>query len=254
LEAQQEGRDEAAGQFFAQAMELCPVDERCRRHYAEVLWRQGRGPEAVAQMTEAVRLSGQDPLLLVRLGEMHLALGNEGNALVYADQAIERRDDLALAWRLRGDVLHRRGELREALACYHSALRFEPNNPTVQIAVASIHRDLNRPERSLSVLDAAVDQFSPGPAPPEVLVHHGLALKSLGRFEEAVESLAAAAQGSNDPEIVFLLAEARMLAGDSAGASYAARQVLQTNPYHAGARQLETALRENPSVAVQWTR
>jgi hypothetical protein len=46
------------------------------------------------------------------------------------------------------------------------------------------------------------------------------------------------------------LAEARYLAGDAAGASLAVRQLLQTNPYHEGARQLEVALREQQPVAV----
>ena len=205
---QQKGKDEEAGKLFAQAIELCPVDERCRHQYAEVLWRQGHGRDAITHMQEAVRLSGGDPLLVVRLGEMHLALGEEANALRQANAAIAGRDDVAPAWALRGEILRRRGEFSEALACYHRALRYEPNDPRVQIAVAGIHREGGRPERALAVLDAAVDRFSPGPAPPEVLVHHGLALKSLGRFEEAVESLATAAAADSHPEIHFQLAEA----------------------------------------------
>jgi tetratricopeptide (TPR) repeat protein len=250
IEAQQDGRDEEAARLYTQAMELCPVDERCRRQYAEVLWRQGQGQEAIGHMREAVRLSGGDPLLLVHLGEMHLALGDDANALRQAEAAIARRENLAPAWALRGEVYHRRGDVREALACYHRALRYEPLNPPVQIAMAGIHRELGRPERSLAVLDAAVDQCAPAPAPPELLAHHGLALKALGRFEEAVESLTAAAQHGHDPEIAFQLAEARYLAGDAAGASLAVRQLLQTNPYHEGARQLEVALREQQPVAV----
>src|SRR5687768_7338334 len=69
IEAQQEGRDEEASRLFAQAMETCPDDERCRRHFAEVLWRQGQAGQAITHMQEAVRLSGGDPLLIVRLGE-----------------------------------------------------------------------------------------------------------------------------------------------------------------------------------------
>jgi tetratricopeptide (TPR) repeat protein len=250
IEASQEGRDEEAEKLFSQAMEMCPVDERCRRHYAETLWRQGRGTEAVAQMHEAVRLSGGDPHLLVRLGEMHLALDDSSNALRESDLAIARRENLASAWALRGDIFYRQGDLREALACYHRALRYEPHNPPVQIAVAGIHRDLGQPQRCLAVLDAAVDQFSPGPAPPAVLAHHGLALKALGRYEEAVESLTAAADGSGDLEIVYQLAETRLLAGDASGASLAVRRVLQVNPYHPAALRLETALREYQPVAV----
>jgi tetratricopeptide (TPR) repeat protein len=249
IEAQQDGRDEDASRLFIQAMETCPDDERCRRHYAEVLWRQGRGGEAITHMQEAVRLSGGDPLLIVRLGEMHLAMGNEAGALRQAEAAIARRENLASAWALRGEVSHRRGELSEALACYHRALRYEPVYPPIQIAVAAIHHEQGRPERSLAVLDAAVDQFSPAPAPAELLAHHGLALKAMGRYEEAIESLTAAAESRGDSDIHFHLAEARWLSGDVAGASLAVRRVLDSDPYHSAAQQLELALRENPPVA-----
>jgi tetratricopeptide (TPR) repeat protein len=98
------------------------------------------------------------------------------------------------------------------------------------------------------VLDAAADQFSPSPAPIELLAHHGLTLKAMGRYEEAVESLTAAAEARPDAEILFQLAEARWLAGDSAGASLIVRQVLSGNPHHPAARRLELALRENQPV------
>ncbi|MBW3596483.1 MAG: tetratricopeptide repeat protein [Planctomycetes bacterium] len=255
LEAQQDGNDAEAAERFAQAIEICPVDERCRRHYAEVLWRQGVGVEAINQMSEAVRLSGGDPLLRVRLGEMHLAMGDHQSALRQADLAIARAGDLSPAWALRGDLFHRSGELPEALACYHRALRYEPQNPPVQIAVARIHRDMGRPERSLAVLDAAVDQFSPGAPPVEVLVHHGRALKELGRFDQAVESLKAAAERSGrDAEIFYELADARRQAGDLSGAKLAVRQVLEINPHHAAGRQLEIALRQPQPVAATLTR
>ncbi len=254
LEAQQDGDDQEATQLFAEAMAICPDDERCRQHYAEVLWRQGKRPEAVSHMAEAVRLSGDDPLLLVRLGEMQLQMDDHESALRHADRALTRRDNLAPAWALRGEVLHRRGELREALTCYHRALRYDPRNPPVQIATAAIHRDLGRHERSLAVLDAAIDQFSPGPAPADILAHHGLALKALGRHEEAVESLVAATKAGAHPDLMFHLAEARFLAGDAAGASLAVRQVLHRVPDHAGARRLENALRERAPVALHLPR
>jgi tetratricopeptide (TPR) repeat protein len=254
IESQQDGRDEEASRLFAQAMETCPDDERCRRHYAEVLWRQGQPRQAITHMQEAVRLSGGDPLLIVRLGEMHLAVGDEAEARRQAEVAIARRENLASAWALRGETLRRRGELSEALACYHRALRYEPLYPPVQIALAAIHREQGRPERSLAVLDAAVDQFSPAPAPPELLAHHGLALKEMGRYEEAIESLTAAAESGADPEVLFQLAETRWLSGDIAGASLALHRVLEGNPYHAAARHLEIALREAHPVAATITR
>ena len=68
MDAVDAGNWQRAEEFFAKAVEVCPVDERVQSRYAEALWRRGSRPEAVEHMKEAVRLSGGDPDLVVRLG------------------------------------------------------------------------------------------------------------------------------------------------------------------------------------------
>jgi Flp pilus assembly protein TadD len=67
---------EGAEASFRQAVDASPQDERARGEYAQLLWKRGATTEAVRHMTEAVRLSGGSPKLLVELGEMQLALGD----------------------------------------------------------------------------------------------------------------------------------------------------------------------------------
>ena len=75
-------------------------------------------------MEEAVRLSGDDPDRLVRLGQMYRSRGDLSQASKQAAQAIAANPQLASAWALRGDVLLAQGSRSEALASFHRA--YEP--------------------------------------------------------------------------------------------------------------------------------
>ena len=171
MEALQREQFEEAEGLFASAVQTSPVDERARCRYAESLWRRGARQEAIAQMEEAVRLSGNDPKLLVELGEMHLAFGDLPRATKCAEQAVAVNGRSASAWALRGDVLRRTGKPQDALACYHRALTYQTHFTHVQLATADIYRESGRPQRSLATLDVLAAQFSPGQEPVEVLFH-----------------------------------------------------------------------------------
>src|SRR5262245_49468246 len=86
-EAQQRSQWEQAEALYASAIQQCPSDERARHGYAQALWQRGAQDEAVAQMEEAVRLSGSDPQRLVELGEMYLHRGELRRAGQHADRA-----------------------------------------------------------------------------------------------------------------------------------------------------------------------
>ena len=86
--------------------------------YAEALWRRGSRPEAVEHIKEAVRLSGGDPDLVVRLGEMNLQTGEFLQANQLAEQVIQSGRPQANVYRLRGPC-RRQNKLPEALADDH---------------------------------------------------------------------------------------------------------------------------------------
>ena len=59
---------------------------------------------------------------------------------------------------------------------------------------------------------------------------HGLALKSLGRYNEAVESLAASSQlGPPSADVFYHLSEAQSLAGDQQGAHHSVLAALKVD-------------------------
>lgn len=239
LEAMQRDQWEQAEDLFAQAVRTSPVDERARWRYAETLWRRGAHQEALTQMEEAVRLSGNDPKLLVQLGEMHLASGDLPRAARRAGQAVAADSRSAPAWALRGDVLRREGNHQDALAAYHRALHYQEHFPHVQLAAAEIYREAGRPQRALATVELLAGQYPPGQETTQVQYSKGLALKALGRFEEAAEALSAAAnQSEPTAELLVHLSEAHLLAGDAASASLAINEALAREPNHAGGQEL----------------
>src|SRR5262249_18326423 len=110
IDAQQRGHWDRAEQLFAAAILKCPGDERARYGYAESLWQRGAWQQAVDHMEESVRLSGNDPERLVRLGQMYRARGDFARAGQQADAAIAANGQLAAAWALRRDVLPAQGD------------------------------------------------------------------------------------------------------------------------------------------------
>lgn len=257
-DAMQHGHLPQAEQLFRSAIETCPANDRARAGYAETLWGRNAFPEAIQQMDEAVRLSGGDPELLVRLGEMHLARGNLEAASQRCDAAIKSQRQLPAAWALRGDVLKARGQLDEALTSYHRALGYQEHYPRVQIAISEVYRAQNNPIRALATLEHLNDRFAPGQTPADVAFLRGLAFKALGRYDDAIESLAMAAKQDAAPaDVFFHLGESQMLAGDHVSARSTLQQALSKAPTHEASQRLAAHLdseQQRLSVAERTTR
>lgn len=238
-DALQHGRLTDAEMLLSHAIQMCPLDERMQCHYAETLWQLGVRDQAIAHQEEAVRLSGGNPELLVRLGDMYLATDDVERAAAQADQAVRANRQLASAWALHGDVLRRQGRVEESLASYHRALSYQDHYPRVQLAIAETYRTEGRYGRALATLRSLADGYATGETPAYVLYLQGRTLKDLGRYDAAIEQLAAAAkQGEPTPELLFHLAEAQLLAGDPVNARLTVQAALQREPGHGPSRAL----------------
>jgi tetratricopeptide (TPR) repeat protein len=252
IAALERGQPQQAEALLAKAVDACPLDSEARRHYAEALWRSGARPEAIAQLEEACRAvggygrrtyppppAGDDATLRVRLAEMHLLVGQWEQARLSAQQALDLDPKLPAAWAMRGRVLQAGGQPLEALANFHRALGYAPQDRQVLLEVAELYRQLNWPQRALATLQSLADTYSPGEEPQQVLHLMGLTYTALGRYDDAVESLSAAAvRAAPTPEIFCHLAEAELQAGHPAEAEAAARRALALQPQHGPSRQL----------------
>ncbi len=237
MTASQQGRLREAEVFFSRAAEICPLDERIRCHYAETLWQLGSRRQAVAHMEEAVRLSGGNADLAVRLGDMYLETNQLEQASAQADAAIQANRHLAEAWALRGDVLRALGRDDDALAAYHRAISLQGHYPRSQLASAEIYTRQQRHARALATLRTLADGYPTGETPQQVVVLQGLALKALGRYDEAVELLAAAAkQSAPTTDLLTQIAEAQWLSGDVANARLTLQTAIERSSAEQGAQ------------------
>jgi len=253
------GNWQRAEEFFAKAVEVCPMDERVQSRYAEALWHRGARQEAIEHLQEAVRLSGGEPELVVRLGEMNLGIGDLQQATQMADRVISSGRQLASAFRLRGDVHRRYGRLDEALADYHRALSVQPVYPEVQMAIAAVYYRQNRPQRALSTLQALAGSYPSGDEPAEMLYWEGLACKSLGRYDQALVHLEQAeSRGMNSVDLFCNLAEARYLTGDAVAAQATLQRAIELEPTNPEVQRLAqtfqqiSPLQQLPQVARAW--
>jgi tetratricopeptide (TPR) repeat protein len=247
LDAQQRGHWERAQMLFAAAVIQCPRDERARCGYAESLWQRGDSAEAIAHMEEAVALSGHDPERLVQLGRMYRQRGDLVKAGEQARRAIAANGQLASAWALQGEVSAAQGNRSEALASLHRALSYQPEYPEVQLAIAGVYEQENRPQRALATLQSLAASYPPGQVPAEVSIRESLALRALGRHEAAARSLAEAAQRDNPPaELLLELARVQVHLGDEVAARMTLARALAKEPGHAACLALEEQLGAPP--------
>ncbi len=231
IAAAERGRHTSAEALLAKAVEACAVDPEARRHYAEALFCRGAREEAIAQLEEASRLASEDATLQVRLAEMHLAGGNVRAAGQNAEYALDLNPKLAAAWAIRGRVMHANGQVQQALADYHRALGYAPDDREVLLAVAELYRQRDEPQRAIVVLHRLSDTYPPGDEPQQVLYLTGLAQLAMGRPDRAVESLSRAGlREKPTPEVLYRLGEAELLAASQGKSSAAAQRAVAQRP------------------------
>ena len=235
---------------LAKAIKACPDDPEPHHHYAEALWHKGDKAGALAQMLEAIRLNGEDPLLMVRAGEMSLELGRKDEAGNLADQAIGLNPRLSAAWSLRGQVAELNGLMDEALADLNRALQYQHDDKRALFLVAELYRRQGRPDRALSTLESLRDCYVPGDEPQQVLVLEGLAFAALRRYDDAADVYNVAL--SRDPqslELLDRLADAQIPGGRPRDAAITVNQALAIDPNHGPTR----ALAERIDLAIRPT-
>jgi tetratricopeptide (TPR) repeat protein len=233
------GQPQQAEDLLNKALATSPNDASTRRYLAEALWRRNARPEALAQMTEAIRLESANAGLAERAGEMSLASGRYDLGLDYAERAIRLDPKLAGAWALRGRCFQQMNQPDRALADLERSLELAPNSSDVLMDVASIYHQRGQSARCLTAIYHLVDSYTPGEEPQSVLVMQGLTLLDLGRARQANDVLLAALKhGPPSADLYFYVAQSYSAAGQTTEASAAARQALAINGAHAPSQQL----------------
>ncbi|TWU57414.1 tetratricopeptide repeat protein [Rubripirellula reticaptiva] len=242
FQAIHEGRWELAESLFTDALEVSKSDDRAHWGLAEAYWKRGEKELAVQQMEQAVRLSAGDPKFVERLGRMYLDVGRAADADANSLLALQSKRDSPEAWRLRGDCLHAAGKNEEALAAYHRALALQPDYSEVQIKAAEIYLTDKRYDRLLATLDRLQDGVGIEAAPAKVDMLQGIAMRQLGRSDEALRCFVRASAKNPDDAAPHLEIAALALEGgeiEVARDSLASATRLGTMSYDQGQRILQ---------------
>jgi tetratricopeptide (TPR) repeat protein len=251
--AMEVGNWQQAEALLQQAVEASPEEADTHRHLAEALWHRGAADAAMKHMGQALRLEPNDATLLVRAGEMSLAMADHNTALSRAERAIQLDAKLADGWALRGRVFGRLGQSDRAMADLQRALEISPQDPEALLDVALMYRQRGEAARALTTLHYLLDTYAPGEEPQLALQLEGLTLMELGRAQQASESFQLAARrGPPNADVLYHLAQAQSRAGRYAEANAAARQALAIDASHQASRQLLIQLAaNNPPIELQ---
>ncbi|MCE9604052.1 MAG: tetratricopeptide repeat protein [Planctomycetia bacterium] len=220
-----------AERYCSQAIRACPDDPEARRHYADVLWEQGRPKEAIAQIEAALNHAADDTETRLRAAEMRLITRDYEGSLADVRRAIDVDPKSAAAWAMKGRILRERGELQQALADTQRSLTYEPRNRVVLRQSADLYAALQQPNKALCSLQALADTYGPGEEPQDLFVAEGFAYAALDRRYEAAKSLRAACErGPATSELLLALAEVETSAGQSLEAYRTAQQAIALAP------------------------
>ena len=232
--------------LLLQALKVCPKDTDARCYYAEALWHRGAREDALNQLEQARKqqedgrnLSVNDASLCARIAEMRLAVGQIDAARMRAEQAIDLDPKLPAAWVVHARAMRATQQPQQALADYHRALGFAPEDRQTLLEVAELYREMDQPQRAIMTLQNLSDTYGPGEEPQRVLYLLGLAYEAARRYDDAADSFAVALRrGQATPELLYRLAEVQLALGHSAAAADAARTAIAMDPRHQPSREL----------------
>ena len=250
ISSMERGDWKRAEMLLARAVEASPVDVEARRQYAEVLSHRGATQEALAQLEQARKQSATDPGA-VRARRRGLSgspatrrRGGPGRRGAGAgSQAGFGLDVARPGGGSGGQPAAGAGRLP---SCAGLRSRRSPDRtaggrivPPAQPARAGAGRVAVAGRGLLTRRTAPAVAVSAGPGPA-----------GAGRYDEAAQSLAQAAERDRpSPEILYQLAEVEWQAGHVAAAQATVQQALAMDPNHPGSRALSVRMASAPSPA-----
>lgn len=239
-----------ASQKLELALETNPENAEARAMYADMLWKQGRHLEAIAEMEKSVRNSEAVPDWHVKLAWMYFEEKDLSNAALWVEKGLKRDPTIADGWLLRGKIDEARGKNREAIAAYHQAIYYNPEDYRASVMLANVYLKAREPQRALETIQGTAAKFAPNQEPVEVVYAEGMALFELQRFESAsVQFAAAASKNPKNPHFLEMLAESQYRAGQYDSALQTAQSGLRAFPASEPCREILTQL--SPGLPAQ---
>ena len=251
LDAIEKGQQDRGCVLLQRAAEEQPNDHRIRVHLAESLKQRGQTIQAIEQMKEATNIAKNDPELYTKLGFLYLESGSISQALNQSEKALAIDSRRADSWALKGKSLKRWGRTDEAMAALHRALDYQNEYTDVELELAAIYLEQDRPLRAFSTLEVCRSRYAPGREPQQLLIEQGKVLAKMQRYDRAIDTIVAATKRQDAVPTAFTeLARIQIQAGDFSNARLTIAKGSERWPNHGG---LRTALVSLPETITAGT-
>lgn len=226
--AAQRGDSAAAVTLLRRVIERCPEGAGFRTMLGIALLSTGEAEEAARELERAVRDDPRYVLAHYTLAGARDALGDDAGAR----EAL--RATLLLAptnWRARRQLarlLAKAGEFVEAAEELREAIRLRPEDARAWIVLSEYEERAGRPEAALRVLEEAIGALPRDPGLRFALARRALASGEPSGARRALEVLRPlrARDPATRAELSLLIARARLVLGDRAGAANHAREAM----------------------------
>lgn len=250
LEAFQCGKLDQAKTLFTRSTLQRPDDFRVRANLARTLHQSGEASEAIAQMQQAVDQSGNDPAMLIELGEMYLAVGQLSPANRQAQTALQVNHRLAAAWRLKGQVSSARGDHALALGEFQKAAGFDPDALEIQMDIASTYQAMNEPLKALAAIESLLARHPVDSQPEAAILVKADLLLALNQNSSAIAMLQRASREQSDSRAILVrLGNAQLAAGQISQARSTITRGLELFEEHAEFSRLELEVERQSASA-----
>jgi len=233
----EQGDWENAEKKLSEAVKINEKDMEIRGNYAESLWQMGKKQQAIAQLTEAVRVSqGKDVKIMLSLAEKCYDMGDYDTAFDCAEQTIflasvENKSIIDQAWVIRARVNWRRGHLQQALNDYHKAISLNAKDPVILSELASLQETLGMPDRALVTWQSVSRLYPPDQEPQQVVFGRGNAYMAMQLYHEANDQFVLAnKRWPQNVETYCRLTEAKLACGQIQDAAQVAKLAIEIAP------------------------
>jgi tetratricopeptide (TPR) repeat protein len=177
------GKHELAMQRYVAILERNPADTDALHYVAMIAIQQGQIAEGIRVIGRALEVGPPQARTLNLLGQAHLRLNQDGEALTAFSRAVACDATFVDAYGNRATLLAEMGRPEEALADFDRALALRPDNAEDICNRAGVLADLGRLDEALAGFDRAI-VLMPQMAP--AWFNRGNVLSRLGRMPEAL--------------------------------------------------------------------
>ncbi|MCB1740296.1 MAG: PEP-CTERM system TPR-repeat protein PrsT [Gammaproteobacteria bacterium] len=236
---------------FEQLLALIPasgqppqVQARLHSYRAYAYMERGEDERADQSFLEATALAPSQVEPLVGRATLALRQGELDTAWARALKAAQVAPNDASVWAVKGEILHVRGRLEEALGAYDASLAVRPEALDAGLARAGLLLDLKSYDDAATQLEQLVERYPLDPRPPYLrsvlLSKQGKRGEARAQLEKAAALLAEMGQDGvvGSMQLVFLAGLANYELGALEQAQTYLRSYVDRYPQQPGARKL----------------